>query len=58
MIFLIFGGFRAVGFGSVSGLVVEYVSRSANTSRDRSANNTTSNNIKIEEEAPITAISV
>ena len=26
MIFLIFGGFRAVGFGGVSGSVVEYVS--------------------------------
>ena len=25
MIFLIFGGFRAVGFGGVSGSVVEYI---------------------------------
>ena len=58
MIFLIFGGFRAVGFGSVSGLVVEYVSRSANTSRDRSADNTTNNNVKIEEEASVTTTSI
>ena len=30
------------------------ISRSPNTSRDRSANNTANNNIKIEEETPVT----
>ena len=34
------------------------ISRSTNTSEDRSADNTTNNNIKIEEKAPITTASI
>ena len=42
----------------MAGSVAPAPSQSANTSRDRSANNITNNNIKIEEEAPITATSI
>jgi len=34
------------------------ISKNANASRDRSANNTTNNNVKIKEEAPIATSSV
>ena len=34
------------------------ISKSANASRDRGANNTVNNNTKIEEEAPVTAASI